>query len=64
MILKDVLEAQDELSALLEAVCTGEAVIIARLGVPVARLVPYEGQTQARRPGARDAIASSRSCLR
>jgi prevent-host-death family protein len=52
MILKNVSEAKAELSALLEAVSKGEEVIIGKAGVPVARLVRYEGQAEARRPGA------------
>lgn len=45
-------EAKAELSALLEAVSRGEEVLIGKAGVPVARLVRYEGQAEARRPGA------------
>ena len=52
MILKNVSEAKAELSALLEAVSKGEEVLIGKAGVPVARLVRYEGQAEARRPGA------------
>ncbi len=52
MLLKNVSEAKAELSALLEAVARGEEVIIGKAGVPVARLVRYEGQAEARRPGA------------
>jgi prevent-host-death family protein len=52
MILKNISEAKAELSALLEAVAKGEEVIIGKAGVPVARLVRYEGQVEARKPGA------------
>ncbi len=52
MILRNVSEAKAELSALLEAVSRGEEVLIGKAGVPVARLVRYEGQAEARRPGA------------
>ncbi len=52
MILRNVSQAKAELSALLEAVSKGEEVIIGKAGVPVARLVRYEGQAEARRPGA------------
>jgi len=38
----DVHEAKTQLSRLLEAVEGGEAVIIARAGVPIAVLKPYE----------------------
>lgn len=52
MILRNVSEAKAELSALLEAVSRGEEVLIGKAGVPVARLVRYDGQAEARRPGA------------
>ena len=52
MILKNISEAKAELSALVEAVSKGEEVIIGKAGVPVARLVRYEGQAEPRRPGA------------
>jgi prevent-host-death family protein len=52
VILRNVSEAKAELSALLEAVSRGEEVLIGKAGVPVARLVRYEGQAEARRPGA------------
>ena len=45
----NVHRAKTELSRLLEAVETGEDVIIARAGVPVARLVPVP--SDARVPG-------------
>lgn len=52
MILRNASEAKAELDALLEAVSADEEVIIEKDGVPVARLVRYESQTGARRPGA------------
>lgn len=52
MILKNISEAKAELSALLEAVAKGEEVIIGKAGVPMARLVRYDGQAKARKPGA------------
>lgn len=45
----NVHRAKTELSRLLEAVEAGEDVVIARAGVPVARLVPV--RADARRPG-------------
>ena len=45
----NVHKAKTELSRLLEAVEAGEDVVIARAGVPVARLVPV--RADARRPG-------------
>jgi len=45
-------EAKTNLSRLLEQIETGEEVIIARHGKPIARLVPYTGNsTQPRKPG-------------
>lgn len=38
----DIREAKDHLSKLLRQVAAGEEVVIARDGVPVARLVPVE----------------------
>jgi prevent-host-death family protein len=52
VILKNITEAKAELSALLEAVARGEEVIIGKAGVPVARLVRYDGRAAVRQPGA------------
>ena len=49
MRMVNVHQAKTELSRLLEAVEAGEDVIIARAGVPVARLVPV--RTDERSPG-------------
>ena len=43
-------EAKTHLSRLLSRVAAGEEIVIARSGKPIARLVPYEGQTT-RKPG-------------
>jgi prevent-host-death family protein len=51
MILKDISEAQAELSELIDAVSNGEEVLIGKAGVPVARLVRYAGAVR-RVPGA------------
>jgi prevent-host-death family protein len=40
--------AKTQLSWLLERVCHGEEVVIARAGKPVARLVPYEAPLKKR----------------
>lgn len=48
----NISEANAQLSALIEAVQVGEAVIIAKAGKPVARLVRYQGATAPCRPGA------------
>jgi prevent-host-death family protein len=44
-------EAKSQLSALVAAALAGETVVLARNGKPVARLVPYEGAGERRRPG-------------
>ena len=44
-------EAKTQLSRLLKRVATGEEIIIARGGRPVARLVPCETPPEARSPG-------------
>jgi antitoxin (DNA-binding transcriptional repressor) of toxin-antitoxin stability system len=49
MIQVNVHEAKTQLSRLLEAVEAGEAVVIARAGVPIAVLSRFKGTTLARR---------------
>jgi prevent-host-death family protein len=44
-------EAKTHLSRLIERVETGEEVVIARAGRPVARLVPFRVRTNPRVPG-------------
>jgi prevent-host-death family protein len=44
-------EAKTQLSSLLEEVETGERVVIARAGEPVAVLVPYRAEVRPRRLG-------------
>lgn len=44
-------EAKTHLSRLLERVETGQEIVIARAGRPVARLVPYRVRTSPRVPG-------------
>jgi prevent-host-death family protein len=51
----NVHEAKTQLSRLLLKVASGEDVIIARDGKPVARLVPYAGDTPTKRVLGRDA---------
>lgn len=48
----NVYEAKARLSALLARVETGEEIVIARNGRPVARLVPLSGRPVRRTPGA------------
>ncbi len=43
-------QAKTNLSSILEKVCKGEDVIIAKAGTPIAKLVPIE-QKQPRKPG-------------
>jgi prevent-host-death family protein len=45
-------QAKTHLSRLVERVETGEEIVIARAGRPVARLVPYRARTRPRVPGA------------
>jgi prevent-host-death family protein len=45
-------EAKTHLSRLLEAVASGEEVVIAKAGKPVARLVPWQPPAPPRHPGA------------
>ncbi|AIE76135.1 type II toxin-antitoxin system Phd/YefM family antitoxin [Synechocystis sp. PCC 6714] len=45
-------EAKTHLSQLIESVLAGEDVIISRAGKPLVRLVPYEGVSKPRQPGA------------
>ena len=45
-------QAKTHLSRLIERVETGEEIVIARAGRPVARLVPFRARTSPRVPGA------------
>jgi prevent-host-death family protein len=51
VILKNISEAKAELSALIEAVSKGEEVLIGKAGVPVAKLIAYNGAATERTPG-------------
>jgi prevent-host-death family protein len=44
-------EAKTHLSKLLQQVIAGEEIIIAKSGVPLARIVPYEQKPKQRIPG-------------
>jgi prevent-host-death family protein len=44
-------QAKTQFSRLVELAASGEEVIIARSGQPVARLVPYRAKGAARKPG-------------
>jgi len=52
MQITNISEAKAHLSALIEKVIAGEEVIIGKAGKPVARLIRYERNKQARKPGA------------
>jgi prevent-host-death family protein len=52
MLLRNIPEAKAELSDLIEQVLSGEDVILAKAGKPVARLVAYKGPEDPRTPGA------------
>ncbi|MDH3770249.1 MAG: type II toxin-antitoxin system prevent-host-death family antitoxin [Nitrospirota bacterium] len=47
----NVYEAKTRLSQLLDLAASGEEVIIARAGRPMAKLIPYHVNQQARKPG-------------
>jgi prevent-host-death family protein len=47
----DLHEAEAKLSQLLDRAAAGEEILLARNGVPVARLAPLEVQTRRRVPG-------------
>jgi prevent-host-death family protein len=45
-------EAKTHLSRLIERLATGEEIVIAKAGKPVAKLVPYRETKEPRKPGA------------
>ena len=49
---RNILEAKNQLSKLVQAALAGEDVVIANKGVPVVRLVKIGAQNFARKPGA------------
>jgi prevent-host-death family protein len=51
MIFVDVDEAQTNLSKLIERAATGEVVVVASAGRPVAKIVAYEASSEPRTPG-------------
>lgn len=44
-------DAKTQLSSLVREAAGGEEIVIAKAGVPMARLVPYRLETKPRRPG-------------
>jgi prevent-host-death family protein len=51
MVIRNISEAKAQLSALIAMVERGDEVILAKSGKPVAKIVPYAGGAQRRRPG-------------
>ncbi len=51
MVVRNISQAKAELSALLEEVLKGNEVILAKAGKPIARIIPYVGAAQPRKPG-------------
>ncbi len=47
----NVYEAKTHLSQLLDLAASGEEVVIARAGRPLAKLIPYQPNEQPRKPG-------------
>lgn len=47
----NIYEAKTQLSKLVERVETGEEIVLARNGRPVARIVPLQRRTEPRQPG-------------
>lgn len=52
MKIVNVYDAKTHLSQLLDQVAHGEDIIIGKSGKPVARLIPFKGPTEPRKPGA------------
>src|SRR5690349_10686443 len=52
MIQVNIHETKTNLSKLLEAALRGEEIVIAKAGVPIARIVPIEAEKKKRKPGA------------
>jgi prevent-host-death family protein len=51
MTITNIHEAKSQLSRLIEQALAGEEVIISKAGKPLVKLIPYEQNTQPRRPG-------------
>ena len=52
MLVRNISDAKGQLSALIAEVQKGNEVILAKAGVPVAKLVAYRGPAGPRKPGA------------
>jgi antitoxin (DNA-binding transcriptional repressor) of toxin-antitoxin stability system len=51
MVIRNISQANAELSALIETVLKGDEVILAKAGKSVAKIVAYRGSTRPRKPG-------------
>ena len=51
MVKVNIHQAKTRLSRLVELAASGEEIIVAKAGKPVARIVPYVPKFEARRPG-------------
>ena len=51
MQIVNVYEAKTHLSRLLEQAATGEEIVIAKAGKPLAKLIPYQEEERPREPG-------------
>jgi prevent-host-death family protein len=52
MIVRTISQAKAELSALVAEVQKGDEIVLAIAGKPVAKIVPYRGPANPRKPGA------------
>ena len=52
MRITDISEAKSQLSALIAKVMAGKEITIGKAGKPVAKIVPYDGSREPRKPGA------------
>ena len=52
MRITNISEAKSQLSALIEKVMAGKEITIGKAGKPVAKIVPYDGSKEPRKPGA------------
>ena len=58
---RNILEAKNQLSKLVQAALAGEDVVIANKGVPVVRLVKIGAQDFARKPGAWSSLPKAKA---
>ena len=58
---RNILEAKNQLSKLVQAALAGEDVVIANKGVPVVRLVKVGAQNFSRKPGAWSSLPKAKA---